>query len=99
MSDTSINQAPVLKGISDVTLTVGDSFDVLDGVSALDKEDGDLTQAIVVEGVVDVFVAGEYVLTYSVTDSLGLTTKATRVVTVKEKENKAPVLRGIFGRA
>ncbi|HAX72310.1 MAG TPA: chitinase, partial [Firmicutes bacterium] len=89
------NVAPVLKGITNVTLTVGDLFDPFAGVSASDKEDGDLTASIVLEGEVNTQLTGEYVLTYSVSDREGLTTTATRIITVKEKENKAPVISGV----
>ena len=47
-----INHIPVITA-EDKTLTVGDSFDVMAGVTALDKEDGDLTDKIEVKAVVD----------------------------------------------
>ena len=36
----AVNKAPVIKGVEDKTITVGDVFDPMVGVSALDKEDG-----------------------------------------------------------
>lgn len=55
------------------------------GAAASDEEDGDLTDKILVEGSVDTEKAGEYTLTYSVTDSEGASYTVKRVVTVKEK--------------
>ncbi|SFB16609.1 glycosyl hydrolase family 18 protein [Clostridium frigidicarnis] len=78
------NSAPVLNGVSNKTITVGDSFNALDGVSAIDREDGDLTKSIKVSGEVNNKVSGTYKLVYSVTDSKGLTTTKERTVTVKE---------------
>ena len=62
---------------------------MLNGVTASDKEDGDLTKAIKVTGNVDLSKEGTYTLTYSVTDSAGQTTSAKRVITVA---NDLPVI-------
>ncbi|MGL5693281.1 MAG: immunoglobulin-like domain-containing protein, partial [Peptostreptococcaceae bacterium] len=78
------NEAPVLKGINDKTIKVGDNFDKMAGVSASDKEDGDLTDKINVLGNVDTSKAGKYILTYSVKDSKGLETVSKRTITVDE---------------
>ncbi|MGL4343766.1 MAG: immunoglobulin-like domain-containing protein, partial [Cellulosilyticaceae bacterium] len=96
-----INTAPTIKGVKDVILTVGDAFDEMEGVTARDKEDGDLTAEIVVEGTVDTDTVGTYELVYTVSDSEGLTTTATRVVTVEEavvEPNQAPVLSGVTNK-
>ncbi|MGQ0517963.1 immunoglobulin-like domain-containing protein, partial [Bacillus sp. D-CC] len=53
------------------TITVGDSFDPMVKVKAIDKEDGDLTFKVKVDGEVDASKAGTYILTYTVTDSKG----------------------------
>ncbi|MGL5675552.1 MAG: immunoglobulin-like domain-containing protein, partial [Cellulosilyticaceae bacterium] len=92
--EPKVNKAPVIAGANNVTLTVGDSFDEMAGVTAHDEEDGDLTNAIVVVGEVDTNVAGIYDLTYTVVDSEGLEARATRQVTVEPKVNKAPVIAG-----
>lgn len=52
-------------------LHVGDSSVPMAEVLAIDKEDGDLTSKIKVDGEVDTSKAGTYVLTYTVTDSKG----------------------------
>lgn len=80
-----INAAPIIKA-EDKTLTVGDTFDPKAGVTAKDAEDGDLTNKIeVVKNTVDTKKAGEYEVTYKVTDSDGATRTKTIKVTVKEK--------------
>jgi len=65
------------------------AFDPKAGVTASDEEDGDLTDKILVEGSVNTEKAGEYTLTYSVTDSEGASYTVKRVVTVKEKSEPA----------
>lgn len=62
-----------------------DAFDPKAGAAASDEEDGDLTDKILVEGSVNTEKAGEYTLTYSVTDSEGASYTVKRVVAVKEK--------------
>lgn len=78
------NEKPVFSGVTDKTIKVGDKFDNLSGVKATDKEDGDLTTQIKVEGAVDTTKAGKYTLTYSVKDTKGQETKKTRSITVTE---------------
>ena len=83
-----LNEAPTIDA-ADKTITVGDTFDPKAGVTAKDAEDGDLTNKIeVVKNTVDTKKAGEYEVTYKVTDSDGATRAKTIKVTVKEK---APV--------
>lgn len=77
--------APVINA-EDVTLTVGDTFDALKGVTATDDVDGDLTNSIVVSGdKVDTTKAGTYKVTYTVADAAGNEATKTITVTVKEK--------------
>ncbi|MBG9687587.1 M4 family metallopeptidase [Bacillus mycoides] len=68
------------------TMNVGDSFDPMAGVSATDKEDGDLTSKVTVDGKVDTSKAGTYVLTYTITDSKGHEVTAKETVTVRARE-------------
>ena len=56
------------------------------GVTAYDKEDGDLTGKILVKGTVDTTKVGTYKLVYSVTDSKNETTIKECTITVKAKE-------------
>ncbi|GGH29052.1 hypothetical protein GCM10008013_31420 [Paenibacillus segetis] len=97
-STTPVNQAPVLSGVANKTITVGDSFDPKSGVSATDKEDGDLTAAIQITGTVNTAVAGNYTLTYSVADSKGLVTQQQRIITVAAVVNEAPVFSGVTNK-
>ena len=76
------NVEPTIAGVEDVNLTLGDTFDELEGVSANDEEDGDLTSSITVSGSVDLNAVGTYTLTYSVEDSAGAVVTASRTVVV-----------------
>ncbi|MEC9484481.1 MAG: ABC transporter substrate-binding protein [Candidatus Izemoplasma sp.] len=78
------NKAPEITGVTDITITLGETFDALEGVSASDDEDGDLTSDIEVTGTVDANTNGTYTLTYTVTDSDGVVTTVTREVTVSD---------------
>lgn len=77
--------APFILGVSDKEIAVGDAFDPMSGVTASDLNDGNLTSSIVVTGSVDTSKAGEYTLTYKVTNKAGKTAEAACKVTVKEK--------------
>lgn len=80
--DTPTNTAPTLSGVKDQTVSLGTAFDPLNGVSANDAEDGNLTAKIIVTGTVNVNAAGTYPLTYTVTDNGGLTATASCTITV-----------------
>ena len=80
-----VNEAPVISGVKDSTINIGDSFDAMAGVTAADAEDGDLTNAVTIIGEVDTATVGEYPLTYSVSDSNGLEVSASCVVTVTDE--------------
>ena len=56
----------------------------MDGATATDDRDGDLTSKIETIGSVDTKKAGTYKITYVVKDSAGNTATATRTVIVKE---------------
>lgn len=80
--DPPVLEDPVINGAANVSIDVGDTFDPMAGVTATDKEDGNLTSSITVTGTVDTTTAGTYQLTYSVTDSDEGTTTVTRTVFV-----------------
>ncbi|MGM1018381.1 MAG: immunoglobulin-like domain-containing protein [Actinomycetota bacterium] len=69
----------------------GADFDALEGVTANDDRDGDLTSAIEVEGTVDTDTLGEYDLVYTVSDAAGNEASATRTVTVVEAPVVTPI--------
>lgn len=75
--------APVLelKGSNYVTVGIGSSY-TEPGYTATDNCDGDLTPAVQVSGHVDLYKAGVYTLTYTVTDSFQNTSVMTREVCV-----------------
>ena len=80
-----INEAPTID-VTDKEITVGDKFDPKDGVTAKDKEDGNLTDKIeILKNTVDPSKPGVYEVTYKVTDSKGASCTKTIKVTVKEK--------------
>ncbi|EUJ39001.1 cell wall surface anchor family protein, partial [Listeria weihenstephanensis FSL R9-0317] len=84
------NEKPVIIA-SDKTIKVGDTFNALTGVTATDKEDGNLTADIkVVTNTVDTTKAGVYSVEYSVTDSDG--NKTTKTIKVTVNTNDKPVI-------
>lgn len=90
------NKAPIIKA-SDKTIKKGQKFNPLDGVSASDEEDGDLTSKIkVVENKVDVNSIGKYSVSFEVTDSGGKSITKSINVTVEakseSKSNKSPII-------
>lgn len=85
MNWVALNEVPVINA-EDKTLTVGDKFNPMDGVTATDKEDGDLTDQIeIAKNTVDTSKAGLYSVTYKVTDKDGASAEKSINVVVKEK--------------
>lgn len=81
------NTAPQLIGGKDITIEQGTEFNnSMLGVTATDKEQGDLTSSIVFEGTVDVNTPGTYKVTATIVDAQGLKDSKTFTVTVKAKE-------------
>lgn len=78
-----LNKTPQINGVSDITINVGDDFDVLKGVSALDTCGNDVTDKMVVTGNVISSKAGEYKVTYEVEDAMHRTARADIVITVE----------------
>lgn len=90
-----LNEAPTID-VTDKEITVGDKFDPKDGVTAKDKEDGNLTDKIeILKNTVDPSKPGVYEVTYKVTDNQGATCTKTIAVTVNPKMevlNEAPTI-------
>lgn len=85
----SVIDAPSINGISDKTVTVGDTIDYLSGVTATDGKGTDITGNIEVDSSkVDINTPGTYQITYKVTDSYGLSTGANCNITVNEKKEE-----------
>lgn len=85
----SVIDAPSINGISDKTVTVGDTIDYLSGVTATDGKSTDITGSIEVDSSkVDINTPGTYQITYKVTDSYGFSTGANCNITVNEKKEE-----------
>jgi hypothetical protein len=78
--ETGENTEPVIKGVQDLTVEAGSEINVLEGVTAEDAEDGDLTGMITLEASPELEfkngktvppTAGNYELTYTVKDKSG----------------------------
>lgn len=81
--------APSINGISDKTVTVGDTIDYLSGVTATDGKGTDITGNIEVDSSkVDINTPGTYQIAYKVTDSYGFSTGANCNITVNEKKEE-----------
>lgn len=78
-----------LNGSSNISLKVGEIYTEL-GAKATDSKDGDLTSKIITTGTVNTAVAGTYTITYTVSDSAGNVSKATRTVDVTEVTSTTP---------
>ncbi|MFA6475849.1 MAG: immunoglobulin-like domain-containing protein [Candidatus Paceibacterota bacterium] len=77
-----LNPVITLLGNSVIDLRVGENY-VDPGTTAIDDVDGDVTEGVIVGGLVDTVLAGTYVLTYSVTDEGGnISLPVTRTVNV-----------------
>ena len=72
-----------LIGSANVTVYQGDNF-IDEGATATDNVDGDLTSSIAVSGNVDNAIIGNYILTYTVSDTAGNSASATRNVSIVE---------------
>ena len=81
--------APVLtlQGDEVIEKTIGYEFEE-PGFTAVDNSDGDLTEQVVVETDLNVYLPGTYTVTYTVTDAAGNTATATRTVVMYEIQAK-----------
>jgi carboxyl-terminal processing protease len=80
--------APIFDGIADIEYTMGEDVpDLLDGVTAIDRVDGNLTDSIEVDrGDLDFNEEGVYEVTFTVTDNDGNVRTKTITVTVIEPD-------------
>ena len=81
-----VGTEPTFWGIEDLTVTTGaEDVDYLSGVTATDSNGNDLTDKIACDdSKADLSLAGEYEITYTVTDENGFTAKQTAKVTVAD---------------
>lgn len=97
-----VGEKPEIKFADDIVneIELGKELDLMKGVTAEDKEDGDLTDKITVEGTLNNKVAGTYKIVYNVEDKDGNKSAVVREITVKELEEgeivgKEPVFEGV----
>lgn len=82
-----------LTGETEISVDIGSAF-VEPGFSAVDECDGNISQNVVTEGVVDCFANGVYTIIYRVTDSAGNVGEATRKVWVEDMTAPQITLNG-----
>ena len=81
-----INEKPVIHA-ENKTIKVGNKFDLMEGVTATDKEDGNITNKVkIVKNTIDINKPGTYEITYKVTDKNGSVTEKTIKVTAVNSE-------------
>ena len=87
----SVIAPPTINGVTDKTITAGESIDYMAGVTATDSKGADITSSVTVDSsAVKADTAGNYQATYKVTDQYGLTNSATSNVTVNNKPQEEP---------
>ena len=94
-------KAPEIRGVQDLVLVQGETFDAMAGVSAYDNESGeieakDIQVTVVNKPSIDMDIIGIYELNYSVSDLANNTTTVKRLVSVTPKEetvNHAPSIK------
>ncbi len=74
---------PILDGVKDKTITVGDELSILEGITAKDEVDGDLE--VKFEGEVDTSKAGTYKVKIYAEDKSGNRVEQEMTITVKKK--------------
>ena len=78
-----LNEAPVIKGENFMLVQNHEDYNLLDFVTASDKEDGNITDKITVKSTnLDIHTLGDYQVTYTVVDSGELTFELTLTITV-----------------
>ena len=94
-TETVANKAPSVVGVKDIQCMVNSTVDFLDGVAALDNEDGDITPKMeitvspyveVKDGYAYFTEEGEYTVTYKIEDSEGRTAQKRAYVDVVDRE-------------
>ena len=92
------NVAPTIVGVKDIQCIVNTVVDCLEGVAALDKEDGDITPNMVItispkveviDGYATFTESGEYAIVYEIEDSQGRTSMKSSYVNVMSREEFA----------
>lgn len=87
-----VDEPPYLVGISDKYIPAGQEYDLSECVVALDNLDGVITEKICIEGELDYNVAGDYPVTYKVSDSNGLETSKMATIHVGDIQETGLIL-------
>ncbi|HDR7501485.1 TPA: DUF5011 domain-containing protein, partial [Bacillus toyonensis] len=82
------DEVPVLTVPAEVIINVGDNYNPLAGVKAIDNEDGDITDKVIHMGEVDTSKAGNFEVKFLVRDASGNEVTATQKVIVKDKDTE-----------
>lgn len=77
------SKMPWIEGAENKVLYDCEEMNYLDGIKAYDTCGNDITEDIVIEGIVDLEMPGEYIVTYKVTDLLGRSAECTVIYTVR----------------
>lgn len=81
-----VDTAPTIMGMTEYYMAVGSMVDYLNGVTAEDTIDGDVTDRIEVNtDALDITVAGDYEIIYTAVDDYGLVAKEACTIHVMEK--------------
>ncbi|WP_161946644.1 S-layer homology domain-containing protein [Ureibacillus xyleni] len=80
-------ESPKLYNVQNRTIFAGDAFYALEGIQATDNFEGDVSNAVKYIGYVDTSKAGDYSITYRVSDKAGNTINQTAKITVVAKES------------
>jgi hypothetical protein len=81
---------PVISGVEDITIEIGDSFNVMNGITAEDNKDGDITAEItytITDNIgnlvsIDLTQEGVYNISYRVEDNAGNSDSAMMTLTI-----------------
>lgn len=75
----------VLNGEENIIVNLHEEYEEL-GATAKDENDGDLTDKIKIDGYVDTNIVGQYIIKYTVSDSVGNSAQAQRTVNVVDSK-------------
>lgn len=87
----SVPPTIILAGSKNITINAGTAY-TEPGYTASDNYDGDITSIVKVSGGVNIYQAGTYTITYSVSDSSGNTVTDSRIVTVNAVSQPSTVV-------
>ncbi len=83
---TPVGERPVINGANDAVVYQGDVFDPMQGVTAQDRQDGDITSKIkIIANNINPDQLGLGLVIYEVSDSDDNTSRVTRIVNVVER--------------